>query len=148
MGRAARKRREDAPEDDFTDRTLDRLVDIGGHRLPAYPNHPDRRRARAADSIDPAADTAQLLRWHAAGNNLNGYAKGLRREAEDEDAYSRGWRPPLASESRRSSESRSPARLLWRTTGVACRTPPVLDAGGVSQRSRATYPRISPPSSR
>lgn len=94
MGRAARKRREgDAPEDDFTDRTLDRFVEIGGRRLPAYPNHPDRCRARAGGSVDREADRAQLLRWHAAGDNLNGDARMLRSEAEDSDAYSRGWFP-------------------------------------------------------
>lgn len=91
MGRT-RNRRE-ASEDDFTDRTLERFVSIDNRWLPAYPNHPDRRRARAEGSIDPGADTAQLLQWHAAGDNLNAYAKMLRSEAEDTEAYSRGWFP-------------------------------------------------------
>jgi hypothetical protein len=79
--------------DEYEDRTLDRLVTIGGCLLPAYPNHPDRCRARTEGSVDERADKAQLLQWHTAGAGLNGYARQLRREGEEDDAYSRGWHP-------------------------------------------------------
>jgi hypothetical protein len=93
VGKSARNRRDTEPPDDFADRTLDRLVTIGGCSLPAYPNHPDRSKARAEGSVDWRADKAQVLQWHTAGATLNGYARMLRREAEENDAYSRGWHP-------------------------------------------------------
>jgi hypothetical protein len=93
MGKSARNRRDAEPLDDFADRTLDRLVTIGGCLLPAYPNHPDRCLARSEGSVDKRADLAQLLDWHTAGVGLNGYARMLRRTAEEDDAYSRSWHP-------------------------------------------------------
>jgi hypothetical protein len=67
-------------------------VDIGGQRLPAYPNHPDRRLARVHKTVDKNADKAQGRRWYKAGT-LNGYGRMLRDKLEFGDAYSRGWYP-------------------------------------------------------
>ena len=79
-------------EDYVTDRTLDRLVDIGGQQLPAYPNHPLRRLARSQGTVKRHADEAQQRRWYKAGLS-NNYARGRRHWAEYEDAYARGWHP-------------------------------------------------------
>jgi hypothetical protein len=50
MGKSARNR-DAVPPDDFADRTLDRLVNVGSRLLPAYPNHPDSCKARSEGSV-------------------------------------------------------------------------------------------------
>lgn len=90
MSERSRAKRAAAPRDDWADRTLDRLVDIGGHLLPAYPNHPERRLARSDELIDREVDAAQTRHWYKAGR-LNGAARGQRKAAEGDEAYSYGW---------------------------------------------------------
>lgn len=73
-------------EDYSGDRSLDRLVDIGGLKLPAYPNHPLRRLARRDGRVSPEADRAQSESWRKSGGFGSEWA-------EFDEAYSRGWHP-------------------------------------------------------
>lgn len=73
-------------------REPDRVVDIGGVLLPAYPNHPLRCAARSAGTVDREADDDQVDAWvNALGVPPSG--RGPRWREEWENAYSRGWHP-------------------------------------------------------
>jgi len=90
---ATHKRAPVRVEEDYAeDRTLDRLVDVGGLGLPAYPDHPLRCLARIERRVNREADRAQSRQWQEAGG-LNGAGRARREWAEFDDAYARGWHP-------------------------------------------------------